>query len=249
MLLAQRTVRPTARDGQRGRPGPDTPPVPVVYTSAGARASRVAVRQALGDHHRGFLLATYARDDAQLPPQERLAGDTGQGHAARGCRFLKAPRLLASSVYLQKPARIMALVLVMTVCRLVYAALAYRLRQALKDQGRPFPHQQGPPVQTPTAWGVLHYGVGSQVRLIPGPWTVVLHLTVGHQQRLTRLGKPSARFYRCICTKMNAAVRNVGWQCLLRNKSRCRWGGAAAWWVSAVKRLLSSWPLPGLQIE
>jgi len=35
--------------------------------------------------------------------------------------------------YLKKPERIMALLMVMTVCLLVYAALEYRIRKALKD--------------------------------------------------------------------------------------------------------------------
>ena len=67
-------------------------------------------------------------DDTQLPPQELLAGYKGQGHAARGLRFLKDPRFLASSLSLKKPERIMALLMVMTVCLLVYAALEYRIR-------------------------------------------------------------------------------------------------------------------------
>jgi transposase len=57
----------------------------------------------------------------------------------RGFRFLKDPQFLASSLYLKKPERIMALLMVMTVCSLVYAALEYRLRQALRAQQETFP--------------------------------------------------------------------------------------------------------------
>ena len=52
-----------------------------------------------------------------------LAGYKGQARAERGFRFLKDPQFLASSLYLKKPERIMALLMVMTVCLLVYAAL------------------------------------------------------------------------------------------------------------------------------
>jgi transposase len=90
-------------------------------------------------------------DATQLPPQALLEGYQGQGHAARGFRFLKDPRFLASSLYLKKPERIMALLMVMTVCLLVYAALEYRIRHALQDHGATFPNQQGTPVQNPTA--------------------------------------------------------------------------------------------------
>jgi transposase len=64
----------------------------------------------------------------------------------------------------------MALLMVMTGCLLVYAALAYRMRTALKDQGATFPHHQGTPVQNPTARWVFHYCGGIHVLLIPGPW-------------------------------------------------------------------------------
>ena len=127
-FLAQSTVRSTPRDGQRGRPGPDTQPAQVVDTIEGALASRIAVHQARVDQHRCVLLATNERDDTQLPPQELLEGYKGQGHAERGFRFLKDPRFLASSLYRKKPERIMALFMVMTVCLLVYAALQYRMR-------------------------------------------------------------------------------------------------------------------------
>jgi transposase len=62
---------------------------------------------------------------------------------------------LASSLYLKKPEWVMALLMVMTVCWLVYAALEYRIRQALTDHAATFPDQQGKRMQSPTArWGV-----------------------------------------------------------------------------------------------
>ena len=54
----------------------------------------------------------------------------------------------------------MALLMVMTVCLLVYAALEYRIRQALQAQDATFPNQKGQWVQNPTARWVFHYFVG-----------------------------------------------------------------------------------------
>jgi transposase len=195
-FVAQSTVRSTPRDGKRGRPGSGTPPDQVVYSIEGSLASRVAARQARIDQQRCFLLATNARDDTQLPPQELLEGYTSQVHAERGVRFLKDPRFLASSRYLKTPERLMALLMVMTVCWLVYAALEYRIRHALKDHGATFPNQKGTPVQNPTARWVFHYFVGIHLLFIPGQWPLVLNLTEEHQQLLKLLGKPYERFYR-----------------------------------------------------
>jgi transposase len=85
----------------------------------GALASSLTSRQALIAPHSCFILATNELDASHLPPQELLQGDTGQVHAERGFRFLKDPQFLASALYLKKPERIMALLMVMTVCLLV----------------------------------------------------------------------------------------------------------------------------------
>jgi len=90
----------------------------------GAWASSLTARQALIDQQRCVILATHALDPAHLPPPAVLEGDTGQMPAERGGRFLKDPQFFASSRYLHKPERIMALRMGMTVCWLVYAALA-----------------------------------------------------------------------------------------------------------------------------
>lgn len=190
-------VRPTPRYGKRGRPSQDAPPARVVYAIEGALASSLATHQALIDQHGCFILATNELDEATLPPQEVLTGYKGQARAERGFRFLKDPQFFASSFYLKKPERIMALLMVMTVCLLVYAALEYRIRAALKEHGATFPNQQGKPVQNPTARWVFHYFVGIHVLLIPGQWVpLVVNLTDEHQQLLQLLGKPYERLYR-----------------------------------------------------
>jgi transposase len=196
-FVHESTVRSIPRYAQRGRPRQDAQPAQVTYHLEGALASRLATRQAHVDQHSGFILATNELDDVRLPPQVLLESYKGQGHAERGFRFLKDPQLLASSFYLKKPERIMALLMVMTVCLLVYAALAYRMRTALKEQDATFPNQKGQPVQNPTARWVFHDFVGIHVLRIPGQWdSIVLNLTEVHQRLLQLLGKPYTRFYR-----------------------------------------------------
>ena len=90
----------------------------------------------------------------------------------------------------------MALLMIMTVCLLVYAALEYRIRTALKDQGATFPDQKGKPTQTPTARWVFHYFVGIHVLFIPQQWPIVINLTEEHQHLLQLLGDRYAWFYR-----------------------------------------------------
>ena len=195
-FLHDSTVSPTPHYGKRGRPGPGAQPDQSVYHSGGALASRVAARQALVDQHSCFILATNELDEAQLPAPEVLAGYKGQVYAERGFRFLKDPQFLASSLYLKKPERIMALLMVMTVCLLVYAALEYRIRRALQEQGATFPDQKGKRIPNPTARWVFHYFVGIHVLYIPGQGLMILNLTDEHQHLLQLLGKRYAWLYR-----------------------------------------------------
>jgi transposase len=152
-FLPEVPVHPTPHYRKRGRPGQDAQPDQVVSHIAGALASRVAVRQTLVEQHTCCLLATHDLDEAHLSPQEGLAGSKGQAQAERGFRFRKALQFCASSFSLAKPARIMALLMVMTVCWLVDAALESRIRTALKAHDATFPDQKGKPVQHPTARG------------------------------------------------------------------------------------------------
>jgi transposase len=194
-FLATSTVRAMPRYGKRGRPGQGVPPDQVVYQIDGALASSLPARQARIDQHSCFILATNELDDHQLPPQELLDGYKGQSQAERGFRFLKDPQFLASSLYLKKPERIMALLMIMTVCLLVYAALEYRIRTALKDHGATFPDQKGKRIQNPTARWVFHYFVGIHLLSVLGQWPLVLNLTEEHANLLQLLGKPYMQLY------------------------------------------------------
>ena len=194
-FLHSSTVHATPRYGTRGRPSHSAPPAQGVSRITGALTSSLAVRQARIDQPSCFILATNELDDTQLPPPELLASSKGQGHAERGFRFVKAPQFFASSFYLKKPERIMALLMVMTVCLLVYAALEYRIRQALKAHQATFPDQQGKPVQNPTArWG-FHYFVGIHLLRVSGQGPLVLNLTEEHGNLLKLLGKPYMQLY------------------------------------------------------
>jgi transposase len=188
-------IRMIARHGGRGRPAPGQPPARVDYTIAGALASSLATRRALLAQKSCFVLATNELDSSVLGAQEVLAAYKAQSAAERGFRFLKDPQFLASSLYLKKPERIMALLMVMTVCLLVYAALEYRLRQALRAHNETFPDQKGRPTQHPTARWVFHCFVGIHVLLGATDKPLVLNLQEHHQSVLKVMGTAYETLY------------------------------------------------------
>jgi hypothetical protein len=104
-------------------------------------------------------------------------------------RFLNAPQVLASSLSLKKPERLLALGMGMTGGGLVYAALADRIRTVLPAQEAPCPDQKGTRMQNPTARWVCHSFVGMHVLDIPGQGLMMLNLTDEHQHLLHLLGK------------------------------------------------------------
>ena len=193
--LPDSLIRSTPRYSRRGRPGPGVPPEQMVYQLEGALASSIAAHEALVAQQSCFILATNALDDRTLPPLELLEGYKGQQHVERGFRFLKDPRFLAASLYLKNPERIMALLMVMTVCLLVYAALAYRIRKGLTDSQATFPSQKGQPIQNPTARWVFQYFGGIHLLRIPGEGAFILNLNDQHRQLLRILGHPYEAFY------------------------------------------------------
>jgi len=195
-FVAQSTIQALPRYGRRGRPRPGALPQRIDFHVAGALASSLETRQQLVRQQSCFILATNELAPRVLSPQEVLEGYKGQKHAERGFRFLKDPQFLASSLYLKKPERLMALLMVMTVCLLVYAALEYRIRHALKDHDATFPNQKGQRIQNPTARWVFHAFVGIHVLFIPGQPYIVINLTEEHLHLLQLLGNRYAWFYR-----------------------------------------------------
>jgi transposase len=133
-----------------GRPRKDAPPDQIAYqilTTLAvdeAAVAREARRQA------AFLVATNVLDSAHLSDQELIRTDKDQSSVERGFSFLKDPLFLASSVFVKKPERIVALSLVLVLCLLVYRLAEHRLREQLAATGQTVPNQLKQPTDRPT---------------------------------------------------------------------------------------------------
>lgn len=141
-----------------------------------------------------FVVATNELDKEKLSDKELLEGYKGQHSVERGFRFMKNPELLADPLYLQEEERIMALLMVMTLCLLVYSALQWRVRQGLKEKGQSYPDQKGNPTQRPTARWVFQSFDGIHV-LYVGQQRVVLNMKERHRTVVSVLGPNYERLY------------------------------------------------------
>ena len=131
------------------------------YRVCGGMASKLSERTRRMERKRCFILATNQLDDQAL-----IAAYKDQQMIERGFCFLKDPLFMASTRFLKSPQRVMALMMIMTLCLLVYAALAYRIREALKTQQETFPNQKGRPISNPTARWVFQVFGGIHVLVI-----------------------------------------------------------------------------------
>lgn len=88
----------------------------------------------------------------------------------------------------------MALLMVMTLCLLVYSALQWRIRKGLKEKGLSYPDQKGNPTQRPTARWVFQSFDGIHV-LCVGQKRVVLNMKERHRTVVSVLGPDYERLY------------------------------------------------------
>lgn len=97
-----------------------------------------------------FILATNELNLNQYSDEQMLREYKEQQNVERGFRFLKDPWFMVDSIFLKSRRRIEALMMVMTLCLLVYNIAQYRLRKKLKDEKLTLPNQLGKEVQNPT---------------------------------------------------------------------------------------------------
>jgi transposase len=130
-------------------------------------------------------------ETSQLSNEEVISTYKQQGSVERGFRFLIDPLFLASSVFVKKPERIVALGFIMVLCLLVYRFAEYRLRTRLAETRQTLLNQVNKPTSTPTMRWIFQCFEGIDLLLIVTPagiTSLVLHLLPFHQQVLMLLG-------------------------------------------------------------
>ncbi len=180
---------------QAGRPAAGVQPQGVGYQVQANPYRDPNLRRLRLMRKAAFILATNEVDEKTLSNAQLLARYKGQLNVERGFRFLKDPMFQASNVYLKSPERIRALLMVMTLCRLVYAALEYRLRQRLEQSNEQFPDQKGRLITHPTMRWVFQYFQGIDIVMLPGQPAAVLNRDGHHSLVLQLLGAAYEQLY------------------------------------------------------
>jgi transposase len=198
-LVVEADVHAVPKHDRPGRPRKDAVPDHLewqVQVTLRVDADAVA-RQARRDA--SFLVATNVLEAEQLSEHELVQTYSEQHGVERGFAFLKDPLFLASSVFVKKPQRIVALSLVMVLCLLVYRLAEHRLRERLAATGQTVPNQLKHPTDRPTMrWMFQCFEGISLVRVVPPhgpPLREITGVEPLHEQVIRLLGPRCAKLY------------------------------------------------------
>jgi transposase len=135
-----------------------------------------------------------------LPAEKLLAVYKEQGISVeRGFRFLKDPLFFAESLFLKRPERLMALLMVMGLALLIYTLAERKVRGALAEQKQTIPDQKGRSTLRPTLRRIFQMFEGIDLLLIRAGDRIqerhLLNLTPLHRQILDLLGTEVQKCY------------------------------------------------------
>jgi len=196
---AQVELEPVAHYGRRGRPRAAEVPQQIRWRVVGQVVEEPEAVAAALKRKGKFMLATNEREAARLPAETMLSAYKAQGVSVeRGFRFLKDPLFFADSLFLKRPERLMALLMVMGVALLVYALAEHTVRTELGQRGGSLPNQLGKPTQQPTMRRIFQLFEGIDVLWLAQPGGVqrlVLNLKPLHRRILNLLGPEVQKCY------------------------------------------------------
>ena len=178
-------VGTAVKHDKKGRPAKNAQAVKTEYFITGV-ASENKQEIELQKRTKGrFILATNELDETKFSDAEILPEYKEQSKTENGFRFIKGNAMEVSSVFLKKPSRIEALMMIMTLCLMVYSVAQHQLREALKKANETIPNQLKKPTQNPTMTWVC--------RLFHGVGIVLLNLGTGVQMIVANLNDLTKR--------------------------------------------------------
>jgi len=183
-----------------GRPAAEDQKEVVGYKLEGSVGENAAaieeVKQSLGR----FIVATNDLDSERLPAKAMLENYKDQGVSVEpGFRFLKDPLFFAHSLFLKKPERIMALLMIMGLSLLIYSLAEHKLRQVLKEMKATVPDQRRKPTENPTIRWIFQLFEGLDILLMKQNGEVILRQLLNvrpvQEQVITLMGPQIQKCY------------------------------------------------------
>lgn len=191
-------IQAVKKHKSKGRPSKESVPEVIGYQVAG-QLHRDEQKIELIRRQKGrFILATNELDTKTLPDTTLLKEYKEQSKTEKGFRFLKDDTFEVSSIFLKKPERITALMMVMTLCLMVYGFAEYALRESLLAAQDTIPNQLKKPTQNPTMKWIyrLFHGVSLiQVQIEQHSQELVINLNPTLRKIIQYFGDHALKIY------------------------------------------------------
>lgn len=143
-------------------------------------------------------MATNQLDEMVLSNEEVLREYKGQSGTERGFKFIKDDTFQVDSVFLKTPGRIDALMMVMTLCLMVYGVSEYELHQSLQEKNETIPSQTKKPTSTPSLrWVYFLFRVVNEVSVMTGAHAqkLVVNLNATLRKIIKHFGSRASAIY------------------------------------------------------
>lgn len=149
-IQVQTEIVSVAKHRQRGRPRQGAEPARQIWQIQATITLAADAIEAEALRRAAFIIGTNLLDTDTWPDVAIIDMYREQTVVEKSFAFLKDPLILASSVFVKKPERIMAIAFIMTLCLLVYKLAELRVRQRLAATSQTVPDQVKKPTMRPT---------------------------------------------------------------------------------------------------
>jgi transposase len=145
-----------------------------------------------------FVLATNQLDEKLLSNADVLLEYKAQSGVECSFKFIKSDTFQVDSVFLKTPERIEALMMVMTLCLMVYGVSEYELQQSLQASNETIPDAMKKPTQKPSLrWVYFLFRVVNELSVRTGDHVqkLVVNLNAILRKIIRHFGKRASEIY------------------------------------------------------
>jgi transposase len=175
------------KHSNRGRPGKNSPLEKVGYKIDSTFVRNDAAITTAENRLGRFVLATNELDLQRLPDNEMLLEYKNLSQNESGFKFIKDTHFRIDSVFLKTPSRIEALMMIMTLCLMVYNVGQHKLRTILEKNQETVPNQVKKEVKNPTLqWIFRILDTISVVRIVVDKANNTVKELIGNLTELSR---------------------------------------------------------------
>jgi transposase len=186
--------------GKAGKPSADAKPKVIGIRVDGQIYTRKDEIEEAMQFHGKFIIATNVLDKNELSAEEALVAYKKQSSCETTFKFLKNPTFQMNTIFLKRPDRIVAMMMILTLAAAVAHVLEYNLKANLTINNDSVPDKSKKPIQNPSFQLIAHLmkGIGAISFSLGEGFTknsILTKLTDIQKQLIKYSGEVACRIY------------------------------------------------------